>query len=380
MESGEVNVVYILLSAIVGIFIVYFARRNKTNQSPQQNADDIVKDANEQARLIESEAGELAKEIIKAVETDIKELQQDISRKSDLLDKRRSDLDQLADQLERREQNLDKDPSSGGKGRSASVPQSFYRVRKDNPPRMLVPGWKFKKMHWEAPETHKLRPTKNSAHGSERTRLSPWENFLRSLNDTDKKWIYYINDHSGLFNNTGWDKQETIVMGNNVVVVDEIQQVRNGWMARVKTLFIENSQPDPYFLNYESSPWLIHKFTVITRKGFVIDPKPGAILYPLITNKGDECWIELEKLEKFPSLPLTVTVKSLGLNVREKPTLKSTKITAIRKGTPIKITQYLPVGSEIWAQCEQGWIALYHPDSDPKYLTSWKMQTDPPPP
>lgn len=264
---------------------------------------------------------------------------------------------------------------------SLSIPQALYRIRIDDPPRMLKPSWRFKSMHWAAPAVHPMYLSKNPVHSTNRTRLSRWETFLRTLNNTKNKWNYYTNDHAGLFNGTGWDKQETLVMGNNLVVVDKIIKGRRGRMAKLRTLFINDPQPDADLLNYQTCPWFIHKFTVITRKGFVVDPNPGAVYYPVITKQGGEGWIQLDKLEKFPSLPMTVTVEEeAGLNVREKPTVKSGKVTALGKGTLLEITEYRPAGSEVWGRCEQGWVALYHPQTTPKYLTSWEMETKPPPP
>ncbi len=264
---------------------------------------------------------------------------------------------------------------------SLSIPQSLYRIKKEDPPRMLDPTWRAKSMYWAAPAVHPMYIAKNPAHSTIRTRLSPWETYLRTLNSTKNKWNYYTNDHAGLFNGTGWDKQETLVMGNNLVVVDRIEGFgKDLMMAKLRTLFIEDPQPDPELLNYQTCPWLIHKFTVITRKGFVVDPNPGAVYYPVIVKRGGQGWIQLDKLEKFPALPMRITVNvTAGLNVREKPTTKGNRVTALRKGTSLEITEYRPAGSEIWACCEQGWIALYHPKTTLKFLTSWKMETEPPP-
>lgn len=264
---------------------------------------------------------------------------------------------------------------------SLSIPQSLYRIRKDDPPRITLPDWD-NNMTWAAPAVHPMYISTNPAHSTIRTRLSPWEKYLRTLNDTKRKWNYYTNDHAGLFNATGWDKQESLVMGNNIVVVDRIGAHRKvGQMAKLRTMFIQDPRPDPELLNYQTCPWLIHKFTVITRNGSVVDPNPGSVYYPVILNMGGEGWIQMAKLEKFPQLPLTVDVEvAVGLNVRLKPSLNGEKVSAIPKGAPIEITAYRPAGSEVWARCEGGWIALYHPQTTPNYLTSWRMENEPPPP
>jgi ribonuclease Y len=79
------------------------------HEKGQQNkADAILKGANEQARLIESQARENALKITQAAETEIKDRRGELNKESDRLDKRRSELDSRADRLEQREQTLNK--------------------------------------------------------------------------------------------------------------------------------------------------------------------------------------------------------------------------------------------------------------------------------
>jgi ribonuclease Y len=100
-----------LIVLIVGITAGYLFHRYQIDQkikSQQDKADLILKGANEQARLIESQARENAVKIIQAAEAEIKERRIELNRESDRLDKRRSELDSRADRLEQREQAVNK--------------------------------------------------------------------------------------------------------------------------------------------------------------------------------------------------------------------------------------------------------------------------------
>jgi len=104
-----------LLALIVGIAVGYFFHRyqvEKALKDQQQKSESILKGANEQARLIESQARENATKIIQAAEGEIKERRHELSRETERLDKRRSELDSRADRLEQREQNINKRQSS----------------------------------------------------------------------------------------------------------------------------------------------------------------------------------------------------------------------------------------------------------------------------
>jgi ribonuclease Y len=100
-----------LIVLIVGITAGYLFHRYQIDQkikNQQDKADLILKGANEQARLIESQARENAVKIIQAAEAEIKERRIELNRESDRLDKRRSELDSRADRLEQREQAVNK--------------------------------------------------------------------------------------------------------------------------------------------------------------------------------------------------------------------------------------------------------------------------------
>ncbi|HKJ38633.1 MAG TPA: Rnase Y domain-containing protein, partial [Anaerolineales bacterium] len=96
---------------IVGLVAGYFFHRYRMEQlekGQQAKADIILKGANEQARLIESQARSSATKITNAAEAEAKERRAELNKESDRLDNRRTELDKRADRLEQREQTLNK--------------------------------------------------------------------------------------------------------------------------------------------------------------------------------------------------------------------------------------------------------------------------------
>jgi ribonucrease Y len=100
--------VLVLLVGFVAGYLVHRYQAEQRVKNQQDKADAILKGANEQARLIESQARENAVKIIQAAESEIKERRIELNKESDRLDKRRSELDSRADKLEQREQNVNK--------------------------------------------------------------------------------------------------------------------------------------------------------------------------------------------------------------------------------------------------------------------------------
>ena len=100
-----------IIALIVGVAAGYFFHRYQTEKAiknQQDKADNILKVASEQARLIESQARENATKIVQASEAEMKERRVDLNKETDRLDKRRSEVDSRADKLEQREQNLNR--------------------------------------------------------------------------------------------------------------------------------------------------------------------------------------------------------------------------------------------------------------------------------
>src|SRR5688572_19972291 len=102
-----IALLFLIVGAVAGYFLHRYqaeiARRNQ-----QEKADNILKGANEQARLIESQARENAVKIVQAAEAEIKERRIEVSREAERQDKRRSELESRMDRLEQREQTLNK--------------------------------------------------------------------------------------------------------------------------------------------------------------------------------------------------------------------------------------------------------------------------------
>jgi len=109
--SPITGTIVVLLALVAGAAVGYFFQRYQTEQrikNQQDRADNILKGASEQARLIESQARESATKIIQASEAEIKERRIELNKDTDRLEKRRSELDGRVDKLEQREQAINK--------------------------------------------------------------------------------------------------------------------------------------------------------------------------------------------------------------------------------------------------------------------------------
>ncbi len=108
---NPINILIDLLALGVGLIAGYFFHRYQAERAlknQQDKADNILKVANEQARLIESQARENATKIVQAAEGEMKERRIELNKETDRLDKRRSELDSRGDKLEQREQTINK--------------------------------------------------------------------------------------------------------------------------------------------------------------------------------------------------------------------------------------------------------------------------------
>ena len=102
-----IGVIFLIAGVATGyIFHRYQAETARKNQ--QDKADNILRGASEQARLIESQARENAVKIIQAAETEIKERRIELNKETERLEKRRSELDSRVERLEQREQTVNK--------------------------------------------------------------------------------------------------------------------------------------------------------------------------------------------------------------------------------------------------------------------------------
>src|SRR5512133_1592883 len=106
-----ITVLLSILMLAAGLAIGYFFHRYQADialKNQQNKAENILKGASEQARLIESQARENAVKIVQAAEAEIKERRIEVNKETERLDKRRSELDGRADRLEQREQTINK--------------------------------------------------------------------------------------------------------------------------------------------------------------------------------------------------------------------------------------------------------------------------------
>ncbi|NOH01856.1 MAG: ribonuclease Y [Chloroflexi bacterium] len=108
---NPINIAIDILALIIGVTAGYFFHRyqvERAAKAKQDKAEDILKAANTQARLIETSARENATKIIQAAEAEIKERRIELNRETERLDKRRAELDSRFDKMEQREQNLNR--------------------------------------------------------------------------------------------------------------------------------------------------------------------------------------------------------------------------------------------------------------------------------
>ncbi len=110
-----ISIMIDILVLVVGVAAGYFFQRyqqDRALKNQQDKAENILKVASEQARLIESQARESATKIVQSAEGEIKERRIELNRDAERMDKRRTELEARADKLEQREQALNKRQSA----------------------------------------------------------------------------------------------------------------------------------------------------------------------------------------------------------------------------------------------------------------------------
>ena len=108
---NSISIIVGVLALILGVAAGYFYHRYQSDRAlknQQDKAENILKAAAEQARMIESHARESATKIVQASESEIKERRLELNRETERIDKRRSEVDSRSDKLEQREQTLNK--------------------------------------------------------------------------------------------------------------------------------------------------------------------------------------------------------------------------------------------------------------------------------
>jgi hypothetical protein len=118
-----------------------------------------------------------------------------------------------------------------------------------------------------------------------------------------------------------------------------------------------------------------------TKETYWVDPPPGEMYWPLVSSR--DVWISLERLEKFPDLPVKVTAnQTVYIHMQPGPN-NGSALLRLFKGQSATVVEYRLSGSNVWGRLRTGgWIALlWYPElHDPQYPTTWTMETLPPPP
>jgi len=257
----------------------------------------------------------------------------------------------------------------------------YYRVKHDN----QLALFNFKSRTYDGnseglrnqtPEVVPLYTLPKKTSGTARTTVDgSWEILINSLNNYDTKKLNYLkSDGTALFNTAGFPQLESLTMGGNIIRLDEIQ----GKWGKVSTLAY-GSPPNATEVNYVTRPDLIHKFVVVgwkrsTKSTILVNPPRGDLYWPLVTKRS--VWIQMERLEPFPILPMEITInEDLYIQSTPGPAVEKTKF-QLHAGQPAKVIAYQPSGSDVWGRLQGGWIPLL---LHRKYLTSWTMETVPPP-
>ncbi|WKZ46701.1 MAG: hypothetical protein QY306_12860 [Anaerolineales bacterium] len=260
----------------------------------------------------------------------------------------------------------------------------YYRVKHDNQlalynykSRTVSPDWGYLK---QTPEVVPLSPIPKEGTGTHRTPMTGrWETFINELNDNDKKKLNFLKSPStALFNGAGFPQMESLTMGGNIVTIEAIQ---GGW-GRVHTLDY-GSPGSAAVVNYFTEPSFVHKVVIVTwntktKTTYWVEPPQGVVYWPFVAR--NDVWVQMDRLEPFPILPMQVTA-SLDQEERKEPSLKG-EVTRfdLNKGENATIVEYYPSGSSVWGRLQDGyWILLFQYTKDgPTYYTTWSMETLPP--
>lgn len=229
----------------------------------------------------------------------------------------------------------------------------------------------------QTPEVVPLLVAPKESSGTHRTTVNgAWETYIDALNDHDQSKLKYLKSPiTALFNGAGFPQLESLTMGGNIVTLDEIQ----GTWGRINTLD-PGSPPSAVEVNYFTRPDLVHKFVVVgwkrsTKTTILTKPPKGDIYWPLVTKQP--VWIQMDRLEAFPILPMDVTA-NIDLFIQDKPGPEIEKTRAqLLKGESANIVLYYPSGSDVWARLSSGgWIPILY---NQQFFTTWTMATKPPP-
>src|SRR3990172_9111720 len=256
------------------------------------------------------------------------------------------------------------------------------------PSRMGDPDWP-RGFHFDwYPETVPLSATPKGTKASVRYSVE-WLEFLRNLQPNDGAAVWIARIAAGLFNNQGNEfipildldqvTQEPVAAGissgGNLVKVVEI---RNG-SVRIEMIYLKTDPPPTYEVNYQTTPWLVTKFTSVSVAGELGNAGGIDVYFPNLSHLEEGYWVSLERVELFPALPLFSTARG------EVPVLNTVRgmakqVGMLAAGEVVIVHEYLAQGSNVWGRTDQGWIRLLYLNGAgrPIYPTSWEMDTRPP--
>ncbi|HLA07189.1 MAG TPA: hypothetical protein VJ022_07090 [Anaerolineales bacterium] len=261
----------------------------------------------------------------------------------------------------------------------------YFRVKHDNQlaiydykSRTAGPDWP---LNPQTPETVPLFVDPKEGTGTWRTKVDgAWEPYFEALNNNNERKLRYLKaSASGLFNGAGFPQMESLTMGGNIVTLDAIQ---DGW-GRLHTMDYSNPG-SAASENYTTRPDLVHKFVVVvwsrrTKSTYWVNPPHGAIYWPFVASRP--VWVQMERLEPFPILPMTVTVNE-SQDIRRSPQTDG-ELTGkeLSVNDSVVIVEYYPSGPNVWGRLQSGgWISLILDEEGvPNYPTTWSMETQPPP-
>lgn len=93
---------------------------------------------------------------------------------------------------------------------------------------------------------------------------------------------------------------ENIVFGGQLV---EVIRTKSG-SAKIESFYYKDMPPNPFVVNYETAPHLVHQVTAICRDGKVgYNPDYSIVISKYKDEDEKGCWIPLEKLEYPYKLP-----------------------------------------------------------------------------
>jgi hypothetical protein len=178
---------------------------------------------------------------------------------------------------------------------------------------------------------------------------------------------------------SGFPSLTSLSFGGNIVKILEIVRGENGKWGLIDTLSVYDNPPS---MDYFSDPLHIHKHVVVRKGKIIVNPPPGDLYFPLVTNRP--LWVSMSVLEPFPTLPIEITIQTTaGLKVRSTPNINGiNNVRVLRYGEKAIVIDYKVIASSVWGKISDAeWICLcYYPalGYGPYYFTSWKMDAQPP--